>query len=68
MPSLRAHIAERLRTKKFCNVFDNQLREVFPENRVEKDKRHRAITDFASKNGWAVTICDPGIRAIFKNA
>jgi hypothetical protein len=67
--TLRSHIGERLKKKPFCTIFENELGEVFPEERdgvAARERRHAKITDFAEENGWFVTVCDPGIRAIFR--
>jgi hypothetical protein len=65
---LTSHITERLEKKSFCIVFENELRDVFPEAREERSKRHQKIADYAAENGWTVKISDPGIRAVFKDA
>jgi hypothetical protein len=67
MQDLAQHISERLRTHKFCIVFDNRLRLAFPradDSAIEKQKRQ--IEAFAARNGWSMKISDPGVRAVFR--
>jgi hypothetical protein len=68
LDALLRHIEERLRTRKSCVVFNNQLQRVWPvENRLMA-KRAAAIEAFARAHGLTATIHDPGIRVTFRRA
>jgi hypothetical protein len=61
---LTKRIEDRLKTHKFCTVFENELERVWP--RKKPDPRIALIQKFARERGWTVTIRDPGIRATFR--
>src|SRR2546430_50539 len=59
MDALYQHIDERLRTRKSCVVFENELQRVWPTEKRERSKRAAAIEAFARAHGLAATIHDP---------
>jgi hypothetical protein len=68
LDALLHHIEERLRTRKSCVVFNNQLQRVWPVEHRFAAKRAAAIEAFARANGLTATIHDPGIRVTFRRA
>ena len=68
MDTLFRHIDERLRNRKYCVVFDNELSRVWPVEKKERAKRYAAIEAFARARGLIATIHDPGIRVTFRRA
>ena len=67
MQLLANRITERLKTHKYCTVFDNELSRVWPCADKERSRRHAQIHAFAKAHGWSATILDPGIRVTFRN-
>lgn len=67
MQLLANRIMERLKTRKYCTVFDNELSRVWPCVDKERLQRHAQIHAFAKAHGWSATILDPGIRVTFRN-
>lgn len=68
MEMLIEHIQRRLATAKACTVFESDLERVWPRERLDREKRERAILRFAMKNGWTASVLDPGIRVTFRKA
>jgi len=68
LDALFQHIDERLRLRKFCVVFDNELQRVWPVEEKERAKRAGAIEAFAKAHSLTATIHDPGIRVTFRRA
>jgi hypothetical protein len=66
--ALFAHIDQRLRTHKYCVVFENTLQRVWPVAQKERLKRAAAIEAFARAHGLTAVIHDPGIRVTFRRA
>jgi hypothetical protein len=66
MEALAQHIGERLKTKKFCLIFENELEQIWPRGRFTHEDRQRRIKDFARANQWEARIHDPGIRVSFR--
>jgi hypothetical protein len=65
LDALANHIRDRLKSRKFCVAFEQQLELVWPrENGGEG--RKELIRAFAETNGWEATIHDPGIRVTFR--
>jgi hypothetical protein len=65
LDALANHIRDRLKARKFCVAFEQQLGPVWPrENGGEG--RKELIRAFADANGWEATIHDPGIRVTFR--
>jgi len=64
--ALYQHIDERLRARKYCVVFENELRRVWPTEKRERAKRVAAIERFARAHGLTANIYDPGIRVTFR--
>jgi hypothetical protein len=63
--ALANHIRGRLKAKKFCVVFEQQLDRVWPRENLG-ERRKELIRAFADANGWEATIHDPGIRVTFR--
>ena len=66
MEPLSEHIDERLKTRKFCIVFEQELGRFFPPDEKISSVRYEAIEKFATERGLDFTICDPGIRVTFR--
>ena len=66
MQLLANRITQRLKTHKYCTVFDNELSRVWPCVDKERLQRHAQIHAFAKAHGWSATILDPGIRVTFR--
>jgi hypothetical protein len=66
MEALSEHIDERLKTRKFCIVFEQELGRFFPPDEKTSSLRFEAIEKFATERGLEFTICDPGIRVTFR--
>jgi hypothetical protein len=64
--ALLRHIDERLRSRKFCVIFENELQRVWPVDKSEQLKRDAAIQEFARAHGLSATIHDPGVRVTFR--
>jgi hypothetical protein len=64
--ALYRHIDERLRGRKYCVVFENELQRVWPTEKRERAKRAAAIETFARVHGFTAKIHDPGIRVTFR--
>jgi hypothetical protein len=65
LDALANHIRDRLKARKFCVAFEQQLERVWPRESVG-ERRKELIRAFAEKNGWEATIHDPGIRVTFR--
>jgi hypothetical protein len=59
------HIRDRLKLRKFCVAFEQQLERVWPRETVSEGRKE-LIRAFAEANGWEATIHDPGIRVTFR--
>jgi len=66
LDALRKHIEERLRSKEFCTVLEEDLARVWPRDDRAQLKRGQRIYAFATNNDWIATILDPGIRVTFR--
>jgi hypothetical protein len=66
MQLLANRITERLKTHKYCTVFETELSRVWPFVDKERAQRHAQILEFARAHGWSATILDPGIRVTFR--
>ena len=65
---LAEHIAQQLKERGFCVVFDRDLERCWPSGRMTRAEREREIQDFAESQGWTAAILDAGstTRAIFQ--
>jgi hypothetical protein len=65
---LAEHIAQQLRGRGFCVVFEHDLERCWPRGEMLQSERERKIQDFAESQGWTAAILDAGfsIRAIFQ--
>jgi hypothetical protein len=65
---LAEHIAQQLKERGFCVVFEDDLKRCWPSNQVPEAERKSEIHRFAESQGWSATILDGvfGTRAIFE--
>jgi hypothetical protein len=63
---LAEHIAQQLKQRGFCVVFENDLERCWPNSRIARPERDRKIREFAESEGWTAAILDGGFgtRAI----
>lgn len=66
MDALLKHIQQRLITRKFCIIFQDEIQRVWPSQTHENEKQIQAIHAFAKANGLFAVIHDPGIRVTFR--
>jgi len=65
---LAEHIAQQLKERGFCVVFEGDLERCWPSSGMSQTERERKIQDFAESQGWTAAILDSGFvtRAIFQ--
>ena len=65
---LAEHIAQQLKERGFCVVFECDLERCWPSSGMSRAERERKIQEFAESQGWTVAILDAGsaTRAIFQ--
>jgi hypothetical protein len=65
---LAEHIAQLLKERAFCVVFEHHLERCWPSSGMSRAERDRKIQDFAESQGWTAAIVDAGFatRAIFQ--
>jgi hypothetical protein len=68
LQTFAAHIEERLKSRRFCIVFQKELARVWSGSQrgAANAKRYAQIRAFAKAHGWSATIHDPGIRVTFR--
>jgi hypothetical protein len=66
LDALINRIRDRLKSKKFCVAFENDLEPVWPREELSREDRYQLILAFAAANDWEATINDPGIRVTFR--
>jgi hypothetical protein len=66
MEALTKRIRDRLSTAKFCSVFEDELKKLWPVDNAPRKKRADLIHDYAKANGWSATVSDPGMRVTFR--
>ena len=66
MDALARRIAERLKSRNSCTLFENDIDGLWPRNKKVQLQRERQIQAFAKARGWSATILDPGIRVTFR--
>jgi hypothetical protein len=66
LDALINRIRDRLKSKKFCVAFENDLEPVWPREELSREDRYQLILAFAKANDWEATINDPGIRVTFR--
>jgi hypothetical protein len=66
LKTLAEHIAQQLKERGFCVVFDRDLERCWPSSRMVRAERERKIQEFAESQGWTAAILDAGFgtRAI----
>ena len=69
MKILAEHIAQQIRERGFCVVFEDDLERCWPSNKIPGEELNREIHRFAESQGWIATILKGtfGTRAIFEN-
>ena len=67
---LAEHIAQQLKERGFCVVFEHDLERCWPSSGMSQAERERKIQDFAESQGWTAAILEAGFatRAIFQKA
>jgi hypothetical protein len=66
---LAEHIAQRLKEREFCVVFEGDLERCWQSSGMSQAERERKIQDFAESQGWTAAILETGAtRAIFQKA
>jgi hypothetical protein len=67
---LAEHIAQQLKERGFCVVFESDLERCWPSSEISPAERDRKIQDFAESQGWTAAILNAGFatRAIFSKA
>jgi len=66
MEKLKQRIAERIKAKKHCIVFQKDLERLFSYESPSNDELIERIAKFADQNGWEVIITNPSLRATFR--
>jgi len=69
MDLLTRRIEERLKIRKSCRVFGNELDRVWPPSSKEqlaRQERIEQIREYAKSHGWSVVIHDSGLQATFR--
>jgi hypothetical protein len=69
LKALSQQIAQQLKQRGFCVVFDRDLERCWPSETVERAEREKEIQSFAESKGWTATILESGfgMRAIFRS-
>ena len=67
MEAFARRVRAHLEIAKSYTVVGNDLEPILPNEKAHNRQRVRSIQAFAKKNGWSVTILDPGIRVTFRN-
>ena len=66
---LTEHIAQQLKEREFCVVFEHDLERCWPSSGMSQAERERKIQDFAESQGWTAAIqAGFATRAIFQKA
>jgi hypothetical protein len=66
---LAEHIAQQLKERGFCVVFEHDLERCWPSSGMSQAERERKIQDFAESQGWTAAIqAGFATRAIFQKA
>ena len=69
MKILAEHIAQQLKERGFCVVFEDDLERCWPSKGMSQGERERKIQDFAESQGWTAAIqAGFAMRAIFEKA
>jgi hypothetical protein len=65
---LAEQIAQQLKERAFCVVFEHDLERCWPSSEMSQSERERKIQDFAESQDWTAAILDAGFitRAIFQ--
>jgi hypothetical protein len=66
--ALAKRIQERLKNKKACTIFENELEAVWPSEKIERLEREKKIHAFPKAHGLTAHIWNPGIRVVFRKA
>jgi hypothetical protein len=66
---LAEHVAQQLKEREFCVVFEHDLERCWPSSEMSQAERERKIKDFAESQGWTAAIQSGfATRAIFQKA
>ena len=66
---LAEHIAQQLKERAFCVVFNRDLERCWPSSGMSQAERERKIQDFAESQGWTAAIqAGFATRAILQKA
>ena len=69
MKILAEHIAQQLKERGFCVVFEGDLERCWQSSGMSRAERERKIQDFAESQGWTAAIqAGFATRAIFQKA
>jgi hypothetical protein len=60
LKTLAEHIAQQLKERGFCIVFDCDLERCWPSRRMARTERERKIQELAESQGWTAAILDAG--------
>jgi len=60
LKTLTEHIAQQLKQRGFCVVFEYDLERCWPSSRMARPERERKIQEFAEAQGWTAAIRDAG--------
>jgi hypothetical protein len=60
LKTLAEHIAQQLKERGFCVVFEHDLERCWPSSRMARAERQRKIQEFAESQGWTAAILDAG--------
>jgi hypothetical protein len=63
MKTLAEHIAQQLKEREFCVVFENDLERCWPRKEMSRTKREKEIQGLAESQGWTAAILDSGFGA-----
>jgi muramoyltetrapeptide carboxypeptidase LdcA involved in peptidoglycan recycling len=68
LKTLAEHIAQQLKERGFCVIFDRDLERCWPSSRMSRGERERKIQEFAESQGCNAAILDAGFgtRAILQ--
>jgi hypothetical protein len=68
LDALADYIQGRVKLRKFCLVFENDLNRIWPRESLSPEERKKGILVFAKANNWDATFHDhdPGIIVRFK--
>jgi hypothetical protein len=69
MKTLAEHVAQQLKEREFCVVFENEIERCWPRKKLRRAEQEEQIQAFAKSSGWRAFIYDSDsgrISAIFQ--